>query len=100
MRLGAIEAGGTKFVLGVGDEFGHIFERKRIETRTPEVTLGEAIGFFKDKEVEADAKMAELESNIRSVLQQLGEPTSMVDEIHSTYLAEKAAKKAYYLGLH
>ncbi len=53
MRLGAIEAGGTKFVLGVGDEFGHIFERKRIETRTPEVTLGETIEFFKDKEVEA-----------------------------------------------
>ena len=53
-----------------------------------------------DKEKESDERMAGLEDRIRSVLQQLGEPTSLVDEIHSTYLAEKAAKKAYYLGLH
>ena len=58
------------------------------------------LSLAKDKEVEADAKMSELESSIRSILQQLGESTAMVDEIHSTYLAEKAAKKAYYLGLH
>ena len=58
------------------------------------------LSFAKDKEAEADAKMSELENSIRSILQQLGEPTAMVDEIHSTYLAEKAAKKAYYLGLH
>lgn len=53
MRLGAVEAGGTKFILGVGDEFGHIFERKRIETRDPEITLRESVEFFSDKEVEA-----------------------------------------------
>ena len=58
------------------------------------------LSLAKDKEAEADAKMSELEDSIRSILQQLGEPTAMVDEIHSTYLAEKAAKKAYYLGLH
>ncbi len=53
MRLGAIEAGGTKFILGVGDEFGHIFERKRIDTRDPETTLKESVDFFRDKEIEA-----------------------------------------------
>ena len=58
------------------------------------------LSLAKDKEAECDAKMSELESNIRSVLKQLGEPTSLVDEIHATYLEEKAAKKAYYLGLH
>ncbi len=27
MKLGTIEGGGTKFVVGVGDENGNIFER-------------------------------------------------------------------------
>ena len=52
------------------------------------------------KEKECDAKMSELEGKIRSLLKQLGEDTALVDEIHNTYLEEKAAKKAYYLGLH
>ena len=52
------------------------------------------------KEKECDAKMSELENKIRSLLQSLGEDTALADEIHSTYLDEKAAKKAYYLGLH
>lgn len=58
--------------------------------------MNEALG----KEKECDAKMAELEEKIRSLLQQLGEDTALADEIHSTYLEEKAAKKAYYLSLH
>ena len=58
--------------------------------------MNEALG----KEKECDAKMSELEDEIRSLLNQLGEDTALADEIHSTYLEEKAAKKAYYLGLH
>ena len=53
-----------------------------------------------DKEDECDAKMAELEAEIKSLLIKLGEDTALVDEIHATYLEEKALKKAYYLGLH
>lgn len=58
--------------------------------------MNEALG----KEKECDAKMSELEDELRSLLNQLGEDTALADEIHSTYLEEKAAKKAYYLGLH
>ena len=35
MRLGGLEAGGTKMVMCVGDENGEIFEQMSIPTRTP-----------------------------------------------------------------
>lgn len=53
-----------------------------------------------EKEKECDAKMASIEDSVRSILKQLGEDTSLADEIHSAYLEEKAAKKAYYLSIH
>ncbi len=53
MRIGAIEAGGTKFVCGVGDENGRIFERVRFPTGDPEPTMRQVIDFFRDKRVEA-----------------------------------------------
>ena len=36
MRLGALEAGGTKMVCAIGDETGRIFEQISIPTETPE----------------------------------------------------------------
>ena len=39
MRIGAIEAGGTKIVCGVGNELGVIEERISIPTEQPEQTL-------------------------------------------------------------
>lgn len=53
MKLGAIEAGGTKFVLAVGNEHGEIFEKISIPTRTPEETMEDVLHFFKDKNIEA-----------------------------------------------
>ena len=53
-----------------------------------------------EKEKECDARMASIEDSVRSILKQLGEDTSLADEIHSAYLEEKAAKKAYYLSIH
>ena len=53
MRLGAIEAGGTKFVCGIGNEHGEVIERISIPTTTPEETMGQVIDFFKNKEVDA-----------------------------------------------
>ncbi len=53
MRIGALEAGGTKMVLAIGDETGKIFEQKSIPTLTPEETMPEMIAYFKEKEVEA-----------------------------------------------
>ncbi|MBW5447685.1 ROK family protein [Cohnella sp. CFH 77786] len=53
MRIGAIEAGGTKFVCGIGNEKGEIAERISFPTEQPEPTLRQAVDFFRDKGVEA-----------------------------------------------
>ena len=39
MRLGALEAGGTKMVCAIGNEQGEIFEQISIPTETPEIIL-------------------------------------------------------------
>ncbi|MBO9605327.1 MAG: ROK family protein [Paenibacillaceae bacterium] len=53
MRLGAIEAGGTKMVCGIGDETGRIEERASFPTTTPEETVAAMLGFFRGKAIEA-----------------------------------------------
>lgn len=53
MRIGAVEAGGTKFIIGVGNEEGVIEDRISIPTRMPEETIPHVIEYFKDKQVEA-----------------------------------------------
>lgn len=52
MILGAVEAGGTKFVCAVGDENGNIHERIEFPTTTPDETMDLVINFFKDKNIE------------------------------------------------
>ncbi|AUX70876.1 fructokinase [Porphyrobacter sp. HT-58-2] len=47
--LGAIEAGGTKFVLAVGPSPDRILARHTIPTRTPEATLAEAAEWLAGK---------------------------------------------------
>jgi fructokinase len=46
MRLGAIEAGGTKFLCGVGDERGRLLDVTRVATRGPEETLRDVQRYF------------------------------------------------------
>jgi len=53
MRIGAIEAGGTKFVCGIGNEQGTIEERVSFPTREPEATLRDVFAFFDGKLVDA-----------------------------------------------
>ena len=53
MRLGALEAGGTKMVCAIGDETGKIFEQISIPTETPEITVPKLIDYFKEKNVDA-----------------------------------------------
>ncbi|AKG03862.1 fructokinase [Salimicrobium jeotgali] len=52
MNLGAIEAGGTKFVLAVGNEEGEILEKKVIPTEHPSITMPAVIDFFRGKDIE------------------------------------------------
>ena len=44
--LGAIEAGGTKFICAIGDPSGRLIEEIRIPTRMPAETMGEVLSFF------------------------------------------------------
>ena len=53
MKLGALEAGGTKMVVAVGNEKGEIFEKKIIPTTTPQETIPEIIAFFQNKNIES-----------------------------------------------
>jgi fructokinase len=53
MRLGALEAGGTKMVCAIGNENGEILERISIPTETPDITMPKLISYFADKEIEA-----------------------------------------------
>lgn len=53
MRIGAIEAGGTKFICGIGNENGKIEDQLSFPTEHPEVTLPKVIQYFQGKQVEA-----------------------------------------------
>ncbi|PLR94669.1 ROK family protein [Bacillus sp. T33-2] len=53
MKLGAIEAGGTKFVCGIGGKNGELYERVSFPTTTPAETMEKVIAFFRDKNVSA-----------------------------------------------
>ncbi|GIP21112.1 putative fructokinase [Paenibacillus sp. J22TS3] len=53
MRIGAIEAGGTKFICGIGNEQGIIEERVSFPTEHPERTIGNVLNYFKDKSIDA-----------------------------------------------
>jgi len=51
--LGAIEAGGTKFICAIGTEKGEILEKVSFLTKTPGETLKKVVEFFLDKKIEA-----------------------------------------------
>ncbi|HCA69906.1 MAG TPA: fructokinase [Lachnospiraceae bacterium] len=53
MLLGALEAGGTKMVLAIGNENGEILDRVSIPTETPVITVPKIIAYFKNKNIEA-----------------------------------------------
>ncbi len=52
MRLGALEAGGTKMVCAVCNEKGHVLSRVSIPTRMPQETFSEMVAYFLEEGVE------------------------------------------------
>ncbi len=44
--IGLVEAGGTKFILGIAEQGGEFIARHRLPTTTPQATLGAAIAWF------------------------------------------------------
>ena len=53
MRLGALEAGGTRMTLTVGSETGEIFEQIRMPTTTPEEMLPLVVDYFRGQNIYA-----------------------------------------------
>ncbi|MEG0270611.1 MAG: ROK family protein [Clostridia bacterium] len=53
MKIGALEAGGTKMVLGVFDEQGTELERLTVPTEAPEITMPKMVDFLKSFELDA-----------------------------------------------
>ncbi len=53
MLYGALEAGGTKMICAIGNEYGQILEQTTIPTTTPDETMPQVLDFFKDKELDA-----------------------------------------------
>ena len=53
MRIGALEAGGTKMVCAVGDELGNIYDKVSIPTQTPEETMPKMIEYFENAHIDA-----------------------------------------------
>ncbi len=47
--FGAVEAGGTKFVIAVGDEFGNILSRERFPTTDPAATLSGMTAYLRQR---------------------------------------------------
>lgn len=52
MLYGAIEAGGTKFVVAVGEENGKIIKRESFPTEKPEITMEKVYAFFENYRAE------------------------------------------------
>lgn len=53
LYIGAIEAGGTKIVCGIGNERGEVLERISFPTEHPDRTMPRIIEYFQDKQVSA-----------------------------------------------
>lgn len=53
MLLGALEAGGTKMVLAVGDGLGHISDKVSIPTTEPDETMTGIIAYFQKHNIKA-----------------------------------------------
>ncbi len=53
MRIGGIEAGGTKMVCAIGDEAGNVIDRAVFPTRRPKETFADMIAYFEKWDIEA-----------------------------------------------
>lgn len=53
MRIGALEAGGTKMVCAVATEQGEILERESFPTTTPDQSIPSLTRWFKERSVDA-----------------------------------------------
>lgn len=53
MRIGAIEAGGTKIICGIGNEHGEIEKKINFPTESPEIVFAKIRSFFEEEQLDA-----------------------------------------------
>ena len=53
MLIGAVEAGGTKIVCGIGNAAGEVLDRVSFPTEQPKQTIERIVEYFRDKDVAA-----------------------------------------------
>lgn len=53
MLFGALEAGGTKMVMAIGNEKGEIINQSTIPTETPDITMANILQYFRDQNISA-----------------------------------------------
>jgi fructokinase len=58
--LGGIDAGGTTFKCALADSTGHILDTRRVPVTTPEDTIGNCLGFFREALQQRGQKLAGL----------------------------------------
>lgn len=53
MRIGGIEAGGTKIICGIGNEQGQIEKKVSFPTETPDIVFDKIYSFFANEQIDA-----------------------------------------------
>lgn len=53
MRLGALDASGSRMLCAIGNERGRVIERQEFPTRLPEENIADIVGFFQGKRIDA-----------------------------------------------
>jgi fructokinase len=53
LRIGGIEAGGTKIICGIGNEQGHIEKKISFPTESPEIVFEKIYRFFANEQIDA-----------------------------------------------
>ena len=92
MKLGAIEAGGTKFVVCIGNEKGEVLERESFPTEAPEKTMENVFKFFDGKGYKLSDS---LEDQIQAVIESgfEGVPSPVGGDVGRSYTEETALRE-------
>ncbi len=94
MLIGAVEAGGTKIVCGIGNAAGEVLDRVSFPTEQPEKTIERIVEYFRDKDVAAIGYGSFGPINIDAASPQYGYVTTTPKPGWSNYPVLPELKKA------
>ncbi len=94
MLIGAVEAGGTKIVCGIGNAAGEVLDRVSFPTEQPEKTIERIVEYYRDKDVAAIGYGSFGPINIDAASPQYGYVTTTPKPGWSNYPVLPELKKA------